>query len=286
VSRPTSKPRRRAATGHARRPRRPLRHRLRARLPSGARLLAGTLFVVLLAGAVALVNGPWLRVGRVAAAGAQLTAVDELDALLDPYRGTSLLTFDSEGLASRLRLLPAVARVEVSAQLPDTLDVRITEKAPAFAWLTRSAQLLVASDGSVVASLSPDGELPASLSTLPLVDDQRSVSRRLAPGDRVPASELATAGRLLGIDPGLMGSASSHFQLRLDDEYGFILVSHSPDWKAALGFYQLDPQETAATAGARLDAQIAAIRTLFSAHRERNVSWVDARNPGKVYWAP
>ncbi len=286
MSRPAAKSRRRPAAGHARRSRRSLRDRLRRRLPSGARLLAGTLFVALLAGAVVLVNGPWLRIGRVAAAGANFTAADELDALLDPYRGTPLLLFDSEGLVSRLRALPAVAAVEVSAQLPDTLEVRITERAPAFAWLTRSAQLLVAGDGSVVASLARDGELPADLSALAVVDDQRSASRGLAPGDRLPASELATAGRLLGIDPELIGSTTSHFQLRLDDEYGFILVSHSPDWKAALGFYQLKPGETAASAGARLDAQIAAIRTLFSAHRERNVSWVDARNPGKVYWAP
>ncbi len=259
---------------------------MRGRLPSGGRLLAGTLLVVLLVGAVVLVNGPWLRIGRVAAAGAQFTSVDELDALLDPYRGTPLLTFDSEGLASRLRALPAVARVAVSARLPDTLDVRITEKAPAFRWLTRSAQLLAAADGSVVAALPLNDELPAEQAALPLVDDQRSASRRLAPGDRLSASELATAKRLLGLDPELIGSITSNFQLRLDDEYGFILVSHSPDWKAALGFYQLDPAETAAAAGARLDAQIAAIRTLFTAHRERDVSWVDARNPGKVYWAP
>ena len=34
----------------------------------------------------------------------------------------------------------------------------------------------------------------------------------------------------------------------------------------------------------RLDRQIAAVRTLFAAHPEDEVGWVDARNPGKVYF--
>jgi len=67
---------------------------------------------------------------------------------------------------------------------------------------------------------------------------------------------------------------------------GFMLESSSPAWSAALGFYQLDPREDEGAADARLEQQLAAIRTLFAAHQERNVSQLDARNPGKVYWTP
>jgi cell division septal protein FtsQ len=284
-AKPRPRPRRRAS-GHARRPGRPLRHRLRGRLPSAARILAGLLLVASLAGFVMLVNGPWFRVVRVAAAGAQFTAADDLDALLSRYQGTSLLTVDSEALSNQLRALPAVAAARVTPRLPDTLEVRITEKAPAFWWLTRSARLVVAADGSVIASLAPDAELPGELATLPSVDDRRSASRRLAVGGALPQTELEMASRLLGLDPSQVGSANASFQLQLDDQYGFILVGAAPPWTAALGFYRLDPEEGQATADARMAAQIAAIRTLFSTRPEAGVSWVDARNPGKVYWAP
>jgi hypothetical protein len=53
-----------------------------------------------------------------------------------------------------------------------------------------------------------------------------------------------------------------------------------------MGFYELDPREDQAAADARLEQQMAAIRTLFTTRNEHAVSWLDARNPGKVYWAP
>jgi hypothetical protein len=72
----------------------------------------------------------------------------------------------------------------------------------------------------------------------------------------------------------------------MHDEYGFIIASRAPVWRAALGFYGLDPREEASVADERLEAQVAAIRTLFATRPESSVTWLDARNPGKVYWAP
>lgn len=286
MSRSTGARPRRRTSGHARRPSRPVRQRLRGRLPSASRTFAALAFVALVAGFVTLVNGPWLRVSQVAAAGTHFTSRGTLDTLLDPYRGSSLLLLDSGALVDRLRALPAVADAAVAARLPDRLEVQLTEKAPAYTWMTRAAWLVVAADGAVVASLEADSELPDELAALPQVDDQRSASRRVAPGDALPAPELAMAQRLLALDPKLIGSASDHLELRIDDEYGFILVSAAPPWEAALGFYRLDPEESQATADARLESQVAAIRTLFSTRPEAGVRWVDARNPGKVYWAP
>jgi hypothetical protein len=34
----------------------------------------------------------------------------------------------------------------------------------------------------------------------------------------------------------------------------------------------------------QIERQVSAVRTLFAAHPESTVSWVDARNPGKVYF--
>lgn len=284
----SAKPRRgarRRASEQARPPHRALGKRVGRWLPTASRALALLLFAALVGGLVSLVHGPWLRVAQVASAGERFTASHTLEALLAPYRGTPLLSLDSVSLEARLRQLPAVAEARVRAELPDRLSVEISEKPPAFTWLTPAARLVVAADGSVIGQLARDDGVPDDLAALPTVDDQRSGSRRTAVGDTIPAAELRATERLLAIDPGLIGSAASRFVLRIDDEYGFLLVSRQPPWRAALGFYQLDPSESEAAAVARLDAQVSAVRTLFATQPEASITWVDARNPGKVYWA-
>lgn len=284
MSRPAPRPRRRS--GHARPPRRPLRQRLRGRVPSAARVLAVLLFASLVGGLVTLVNGPWLRVGQLAWAGEHFTPQQAIDELVRGYRGAPLLTVDTGALEERLRELPAVADARVRAELPDRLRITIAEKEPALTWLTPAARLVLATDGTVVGRLPRDLELPEALAPLPAVDDQRPQSRRLDVGDSVPGAELRAARRLLALEPAALGSAATRLFLRIDAQYGFILVSRQPAWRAAMGFYQLDPRETEAAAAARLEEQVSAVRTLFAAQAEASVTWVDARNPGKVYWAP
>jgi hypothetical protein len=95
---------------------------------------------------------------------------------------------------------------------------------------------------------------------------------------------LDTALRVVAIDPATLGSTSQHLRLRVDDEYGFRLVSDAPAWEVALGAYGTDPTESAADAAARLERQVAAVRTLFAERPEAEIGWVDVRNPGKVYF--
>jgi hypothetical protein len=285
MSSTTLRPRRRPA-GHARPTTPALRRRVSRRLPSRERILAILLLATLVGGGLALVSGPWLRVDRVAHAGERYTAAATLDEILEGYRGEALLAIDSRAIAQRLRSLPAIARVEVSAVLPNQLQVTIAEKPPVFTWVTSAARLVGAADGTLIGELPRDGELPAELMALPTVDDQRRRSRLLIVGDVLPRDELEMAQRLLELDPALLGSASGQLSLRIDAEFGFILVSSQPGWQAALGFYGLDPGGDEAEAEAKLDQQVAAIRTLFATRAETSVRWVDARNPGKVYWAP
>ncbi len=275
---------RRRGSGQAAKPRKAVRSRLR--LPSRSRVGAILLFAALVVGLVTLVNGPWLRVTRTAHAGERYTSAEELHAVLAAYQGRPLLALDSNEIAAQLAQLPAVAEARVSASLLDGLQVAITEKPPAATWRTPDARLVLAADGRVIASLPRTGALPQELARLPAVDDQRQASRALPVGAAVPPSELDAARRLLDLDPELLGSHADSFALQVDEEYGFMLVSEQPDWQAALGYYQAAPGETAQEAMARLDAQVTAIRTLLSEQPERLVDWLDARNPGKVYWGP
>ena len=168
----------------------------------------------------------------------------------------------------------------------DELQVAITEKAPAFLWRTQRAVLVGARDGTIIAELPLDQALPDGLRRLPSVEDERFVSRLLSVGDAVPPAELRVAKRLTALDPRLIGSRASALEVKVDYQMGFVLEATQPAWTAALGFYQLDPREDQAAADAKLEQQLAAIRTLFATRPERNVSWLDASNPGKVYWSP
>jgi cell division septal protein FtsQ len=270
--------------GHARRPGQPLRRRLR--LPAAGRILALLLFSATIAALVAGVYGPWMRVSALGHTGDAFTPSDRVQAILDDYRGQSILAVDRAGLRDRLAALPTVADAEIELRLPGELQVAITEKDPAFLWRTPRAVMIGASDGTLIAELPLTDAVPSDLRALPQVSDGRFVSRLLTVGDAVPPAELRVANRLTDLDPRLIGSRADAVAVKVDYQMGFMLESAAPAWSVALGFYQLDPREDEAAADARLERQLAAIRTLFAMRPERGVSWLDARNPGKVYWTP
>jgi hypothetical protein len=249
-------------------------------------VLALLTFAAAVAGLVVAVNGPWLRITTVGHTGQRYTSVAALDAIVASYRGQSVLGVDAEALQARLTSLPAVAEASVAMRLPGEMTVTITEKAPAFVWRTPAVQLIGADDGTIMAELPLDTELAADLRGLPTVSDERHDSRGWTVGDVLDDAEVRVALRLVALDPELIGSETKGLTVKVDDEFGFTIASSQPSWLAAMGFYELDPREDRAAADARLERQLAAIRTLFSTRNERAVSWLDARNPGKVYWAP
>jgi hypothetical protein len=261
-----------------------LRQRLRPRLPSAARALAALGIAALTGGLVAGLNGPWLRVGSIVYAGEQYTTETQLAAVLAPAQGVPLLALDADGIAAELRRLPAVADARVDAVLPNAVHVTVAEKEPAFVWQTPSARLVGAADGTLFGSVPADAKLAPALASLPFVDDRRAGGEQLGIGSRVPPAMVDTALRLVALDPARLGSSATGLSVQIDDEYGFILVAAKPGWRAAFGFYGLDPVDANRAPEPQIEQQVGAVRTLFAAHAEQTVSWVDARNPGKVYF--
>ncbi len=251
---------------------------------SGGRILAALLALAFAGGLLFCVNGPWLRVSSIAWAGTRYTSADRLTAVLDPVRGESLLAVDSASLAERLATLPAVASARVETRFPNGVSVQVVEKEPASVWRTPAVQLVVGSDGTVFGEVALSATLPSDLASLPYIIDQRQASRNIIIGDRIPADVMATALQLERVAPAAMGSSAKGFSVVLDDTCGYTLRPRpSGTWQAVFGLYGLDIGDAAAV-DTRIAAQVAAVRTLFAAHRENTVGWVDARNPGKVYW--
>jgi hypothetical protein len=268
----------------ARRPGVPVRQRLAKRLPSIRRLIAGVGAVAAVAGLVALLNGPWLRVQQVTWSGAQYTDTAELASLLDGQQGASVLAVDTRAIGDRLERLPAVSEAAVTASLTGRVVATLIEREVAFVWETRSARLLGSDDGTIFAAIRGDAELAADLAAAPRIADDRRSSRLLTVGDAIPEALLETTMRILRIDPATLGSRADRLTVRIDDEYGFRLASSEPGWEIAFGVYGTDPRVTSAEAAARLERQVTAVRTLFTEEPEDGIGWVDVRNPGKVYF--
>lgn len=267
----------------ARRPGVPLRQRIAKRMPSIRRALAILGAAAVVAGIVAALNGPWFRVASVEWSGGARTQEADVAAILQGQVGTSVLAVDTGALAASLEALPSVETARVEADLAGHVRATITEPEVAFVWDTRRSRFLGAEDGTLFAETA-NGALDDALAGVPHIVDDRFVGRRLLVGDRIPGPLLEAAHRILAVDPVAMGSIATRLRVKLDDEYGFRLASGELGWEVALGVYGIDPNETAADMAARLDRQVAAVRTLFAERPETNIGWVDVRNPGKVYF--
>jgi cell division septal protein FtsQ len=281
-----SKPSRRRPSAHAHRPGPSLRGRVRRALPARGRIAAALLTAVLVGGLLALINGPWLRVSRVAWAGDRYTPATQLQRALAALDGTALLTVDASAVAARIQRLPAVSRATVETVLPDTVRVHIEEKVATIVWQTSAVRLLGSADGTLIGQVALEADLPADIAALPLVDDRRVASRDLIVGDRIDPSALAAALLLSEVEPAALGSTAVDLEVRLTDADGFLLVSQEPAWEADFGFYPDADYGASGALGERVEAQVTAVRTLFAFEGEGTVSWVDARDPRRVYWRP
>jgi hypothetical protein len=230
------------------------------------------------------VTGPSLRVRAVAYTGAAWTQPSALDTIAEPIVGRSSLLVDGRAIADAVGSLPGVETATVDIGLFGRIEVRLVEEIAVAVWRTNAVQLLVAEDGTVVGTQSRDAALTGDYENLPFVDDARDTSRDLSMGDQVPLDELEAALALAALPPSRVGSTSSILRLSLDPTYGFILASPQAGWQAAFGYYAADPLASSATIEARILAQASGIRTLFAEHPEAGVAWIDARNPGRVYF--
>ncbi len=280
----TTSVRRRGRPTNGAKPPGPAQPRRRRRRVNWTRITAATLCAVLVAGGAWLIGGPSLRIRAVTYTGADWTERAALDVVTEPMIGRSALLVDATAISTALGALPGVETATVDIGLFGQVRVALVEGDAVAVWRTDAAQLLVAEDGTVVGTQSRDATVQAAYADMPFVEDQREASGDLWIGDQLLMAEVEAALALGDLPATRLGSASSVLRISLDPTYGFILSSPQAGWQAAMGYYGTSPTDTRATIRARLSEQASAIRTLFTDHPEAGVAWIDARNPGRVYF--
>lgn len=127
-------------------------HRRTRRIALIALLLAQ---VLVAAAAVWALNTPRFQTRRIEVAGtSDALVVQRIEAM--PLTGCNIFRCDTAALARQVERLPAVASAAVSPDYPDSLLVRVTPRQPALLWHTSSAELVIASDGTVLGATTDD----------------------------------------------------------------------------------------------------------------------------------
>jgi hypothetical protein len=132
-------------------------------------------------------------------------------------------------LVGTLQELPEVASASAHVSLPGSVAIEVREREPIFVWSDGAAAFLVDREGVLFSPV--EGEVAG----LPMVVDGRQMERPWEPGAHLPATDLAVMRLLLTLTPEDLGSLSDSLQLRVDEQYGYMLESDR--WQAVFGHY-------------------------------------------------
>ena len=235
----------------------------------GRRRAAAALIVVAVIACVALFL--WLRasdvfaVKRVTATSTDHVAVEEIYQATVYARGVSLLRLSTADIKAELSSLPYVRAVEVHRLFPDTLEVELSEYAPAARVRTPSGELwLVADDGRVLEK--------SGAADLPVVVAEGALS--VAPGEYLPpvvADALPLASMMVswGAPPATTLPAMHHIAVSTGGE---LTVVFEGGTELRLG----SPQE--------LDQKLTVSESIIEQYLRdgRQLLYVDASVPDRV----
>ena len=135
--------------------------------------------------------------------------------------GVNVFWVDRGQVAARLRSLALVQRAEVSATLPDTVEIAIVERQPAAFWVSGDRSYLVDREGVILKAVDAETQQaracaaqPCDPRLAPLPTVAQLDGQPLNAGDRVDPNALATSARLatllpsVGVEP--LGFEWSH----------------------------------------------------------------------------
>jgi cell division protein FtsQ len=189
-----------------------------------------------------------LGVDEIRVTGYRNAIVSDIFVALRLDEPTSLLRYNSDAARRRIEALSWVSRATVTRVLPNTVEVKITERTPIAVWLHDSAAILVDAEGRQLARVTPStlpalpriagagapdaaGDLAAALAMFPDVANRVTVSTRVGQrrwsldfenGSRIhlPADgEVAALARLIRIaaTTGALMQSAATIDLRIEE---------------------------------------------------------------------
>jgi hypothetical protein len=198
---------------------------------------AGAMLALLLSAAAifGVANSSAFRYANLRLEGAELTALEDVQAALDVARGENLFALRTTPLGGALAELPTVQGASVSVRLPDTLVVALDEREAILVWRVGARRYLVDEQGDLFTR--PGDDPPASIAALPIVEDRRAASAGLSVGLRLDPVDLDAATRLASLVPSDVGSTADRLAVIVTDASGFIVGARPDGWNAIFGFY-------------------------------------------------
>jgi len=94
-----------------------------------------------------------LRIEQVALSGQRFTADSDVFAAVDLQNAGSLVSYDAAAARQRIEDLPWVATASINRIYPGSLEVRITERAPAALWINDGRRVLIDASGRVLSGV-------------------------------------------------------------------------------------------------------------------------------------
>ena len=158
-------------------------------------LAAATALVMVTAGSIAFVRGPWLRVAEVLVVGNEVVPtvlVQEQANVL----GESLLFLDTTDIAERVAAHPRIEQAAVERVWPQRVQVTVVERQPWAVWSQAGASYLVDGQGYLLAEARPSdghGTAPGLWPIKGLDPTTLSEGARVDPGAMRLAQRLAEA---------------------------------------------------------------------------------------------
>ena len=255
-------------------------------LPAPGRIAAGPLTAVLVGGLLALINGPWLRVARVAWAGERYTPASSWN--VSSHRSTAPPCWRSTHRDGGEAAAPA-GRLprHRGGGAPRHVKVHLVEKVAAFVWQTSAVRLVGVSDGTLIGQIALNADLPADMAALPLIDDRRVESRNIIVGDLIDAITLAAAlrlsrGRAGGAGLGRGSTSTCASPTTMASSWSRVACLAGRFWVLSGGRCGPAPQSLQ-RAGRRPGH--GGPHALLVRGRGEDL-WVDVRDPRRVYWRP
>lgn len=226
--------------------------------------LAYAAATVAVAGGLAVINLPWLKVQRVEVEGGSVVGAAQLLQESGAHLGASTLTLDTKRLTANLLSQPWVSQASVRVRWPGTLVISVSPLPPALVYQQGTDSVVLAASGAV---LGPVPSAPSSR-PMPILINQQ-LGRPPAPGRvAVPARLAAALAALYPACPAAFTVSCSEFIM---SPVGALEIKSSAGWVADLGpaltsseIGSLGPKlEALRTLAARVNLKTAAIKEIY-----------------------